>query len=143
MARLAHEPTDEDRRKVKALAAVGTRQEDIALVMSMSVDTLARHYRQELDHGRIEAVARVAQSLYQAAVGGDRTAQIFYLKTQGGWRETTNVEHSQRGPLNVVNYTPEQLAKLPIEQLQALQGAIAVLGQPDNAEDDDAQAEGE
>lgn len=42
--------------------------------------------------GRANAVGSIAQSLIQQARDGNLSAQIFYLKTQGGWRETNNVD---------------------------------------------------
>lgn len=90
--RPAHQPDDESREKVRMLAMVGTRQEDIARVMGMSVDSLARHYREELDLGKVEAVANVGRTVYQQAIAGNMTAAIFFLKTQGGWKETERKE---------------------------------------------------
>lgn len=42
--------------------------------------------------GKAKAVGFVAQNLIQKARGGDLGAQIFYLKTQAGWKETQKVE---------------------------------------------------
>ena len=44
--------------------------------------------------GRARAIGAIAQSLIAKARGGDTTSMIFYLKTQGGWRETALVEHA-------------------------------------------------
>ena len=44
--------------------------------------------------GRARAIGAVAQSLIAKARGGDTASMIFYLKTQGGWRETALVEHA-------------------------------------------------
>ena len=41
--------------------------------------------------GRSAGLAKMASSLFQNGIKGNVTAQIFYLKTQGGWRE---VEHT-------------------------------------------------
>src|ERR1019366_3291129 len=50
--------------------------------------TLRRHFREELDRAAPEANARVAQSLYQQATAGKKTAAaIFWLKVRAGWRE--------------------------------------------------------
>ena len=38
--------------------------------------------------GRAKALVKVAGSLIRQAEQGDTRAQMFYLKTQGGWRET-------------------------------------------------------
>lgn len=42
--------------------------------------------------GRTNAIGTVAKSLIQQAREGNITAQIFYLKTQGGWKEGNQLE---------------------------------------------------
>lgn len=105
-----HKPTEEMRKQIMLLSAVGVRQEDIAAKFDVSVDTLARHYRKELSTGRIDANARVAQTLFQQATAGNTTAMIFWLKTQAGWRETATHEivGANGGPVQVstINVMP-------------------------------------
>jgi len=88
----AYKATDENRKLVRSLAAVGTRHEDIATKLGISADTLTRHYRKELDDGRIDANASIAQTLFQQAKNGNTTAAIFWLKTRAGWKETDRHE---------------------------------------------------
>ena len=64
------------------------------LLGGISIVTLHRHYRKELDHGRHQVNIKVVQSLYKAAVEGNVTAQIFWAKTRLGWREKSEVEHT-------------------------------------------------
>lgn len=85
--RKSHEPTAETRSNVKALASVGTTQEHIAIYLGVDVKTLRKHYRRELDTSLIIANSNVAKSLYKNANDGNVTAQIFWLKTKGGWSE--------------------------------------------------------
>jgi len=87
----AHAPTDETRQKVRLWAAVGTTQEVIASELKISVDTLAKYYRDELDEASSEGVANVASTLYSKAMAGDVTSMIFYLKTRGRWSEKASV----------------------------------------------------
>lgn len=42
--------------------------------------------------GRANAIGSVAKSLIQQAREGNTSAQIFYLKTQGGWKETSGLD---------------------------------------------------
>lgn len=42
--------------------------------------------------GRAKAIFGISQSLLKSARDGNVTAQIFYLKTQAGWRETDRLE---------------------------------------------------
>lgn len=88
IGRPPHEATEENKVKVKTLAAVGTRFEDIAKKLGISENTLTKYYRRELDDGRIDANAAIAKSLYDQAKSGNTSAQIFWLKTRAGWKET-------------------------------------------------------
>jgi hypothetical protein len=82
-------PTEEQRRQVKTMAAVGTKQEDIARVIGIkSLKTLRLHFREELDRGAIEATANVARTLYGMATSGNHpSATIFWLKSRAHWRD--------------------------------------------------------
>ena len=79
-------PTDEQRRLVKKLAAVGTKHEDIAQILNIrSPKTLRKHFREDLDRGATEANANVAGALYNNAMAGDTNAQKFWLQNRAGW----------------------------------------------------------
>jgi len=88
MQGIAHVPTDESRKLVRALAAVGIRHEDIGAKLEIGTDTLVKYYRKELDDGRIDANAAVGKTLYEQARNGNTSAAIFWLKTRAGWKET-------------------------------------------------------
>ena len=94
MARELFTPTDEQRGMVKAFAAYGVQQDEIAKYLEIDPKTLRKHFRRELDTGGIEATFKVAQSLYKAATGGNVGAAIFWMKARGGWREKHVVEHT-------------------------------------------------
>src|SRR6185503_12562897 len=49
-------------------------------------------YRDELDLGTTKANAQVAGFLFNSARNGNVSAQIFWLKTRAGWKETPS-EH--------------------------------------------------
>jgi hypothetical protein len=91
---IQHEPTEDNRKLVRNLAAVGTKYEDISLKLEISSDTLVKYYKKELDDGRIDANAAIAQSLFGAAKSGNTSAQMFWLKTRAGWKETNALELS-------------------------------------------------
>jgi hypothetical protein len=95
-----HEPTQEQRKQVEALASYGIPQEDIAKVIGICHVTLRKYYRQELDVAEAKANAMVAQSLFKKATSDGTqsvTAAIFWLKTRAGWKETVVNEHSISG----------------------------------------------
>jgi hypothetical protein len=86
------EPDDNQRLAVTTLAACGTRFVLIAKRIGVDAKTLRRHFRKELSEGRQDANALVARSLFDQAIAGNITAQIFWLKTRAGWKETNTFE---------------------------------------------------
>lgn len=100
MPRAPHEPTPASRKQVEALAAYGIPQDAICKVVGVSLPTLHKHYRDELDTAMSKANARVAESLFKKATGDGTqsvTAAIFWLKTRAGWKETVVNEHTGPG----------------------------------------------
>src|ERR1700752_2396428 len=87
MARTAFLVSEAVREKVRHLAGVGVRQDDIARIIGCAPKTLRKRCRDDLDRGVAEANAMVSGSLFAAAKGGNVTAQIFWLKTRAHWRE--------------------------------------------------------
>lgn len=94
----AHEPTAQTRRVVENMSAYGIPQEDIANVLDIDRKTLAKYYRAELDTATAKANAKVAETLYKQATDPQNprsaTCGIFWLKTRGGWKETSVHEHT-------------------------------------------------
>jgi len=91
--RPAHQPTEATRQTVSLHATVGTKQDVIAEILGISVDSLQRHYRAEIDTSRERANASVGGALFKKAMGGDTTAMIFWLKTRARWRETLDISN--------------------------------------------------
>jgi len=48
--------------------------------------------------GRAKAIDEIASSLIANAKAGDTTSQMFFLKTQAGWRETQSIETKDTTP---------------------------------------------
>jgi hypothetical protein len=103
VGRPAHLKSVDTQKKVFDLATVGTRYEDIALVLGISDDTLVKYYKPELDKGRIEANAAVAGTLFEKAKQGDTSSMIFWLKTRAQWSEKNTTELTGEGgaPINI------------------------------------------
>jgi hypothetical protein len=88
MPRPSYQPSDEQRKVVKTMAAFGTPQDDIAVVLDIAPKTLRKHFRSDLDRGSIEANAKVMQTLFGMATSGTNTAaSIFWAKTRCGLQE--------------------------------------------------------
>jgi hypothetical protein len=95
MPRRRHQPDPSQRRQVEALAAYGIPEHEISRVVAIDPKTLRKYYREELDLGETKANAQVAGFLFNSAKNGNVTAQIFWLKTRAGWRETpVELKHS-------------------------------------------------
>lgn len=87
MARKAFVVNQAVREKVRHLAGVGVRQDDIAKVVGCAPKTLRKRCRDDLDRGVAEANAMVSGYLFASAKRGDVRAQIFWLKSRVHWRE--------------------------------------------------------
>lgn len=88
----SHKPTTESKALVRQWAALGFRQERIARKLDIDPKTLRKHYRDELDLGADDANAAIGASLFNKAKNGDTAAQIFWMKTRCGWKETSKHE---------------------------------------------------
>ncbi len=98
----AFEPTQEQRRLVQQLAGIGCTEGELRETIDwhrpdglpISLPTLRRHFRNELNKGRALAHMKVKKSLFEQIQAGSVASTIFYLKTQCGWKETVAVENS-------------------------------------------------
>src|SRR5213076_771753 len=90
-----------------ATAALSRRtpEADIARVLGVSKPTLRKHCGTELDTGATRANSKVADFLFYGICGGTGkpafkderarvTAAIFWMKTRGGWSETSTHRHT-------------------------------------------------
>jgi hypothetical protein len=90
--------TNEQKAEVETLAAVLTAEQvadyfgigrrTFYSMMQRDEEIAARYKR-----GKAKAIGVIAQGLINKARAGDTTSMIFFLKTQAGWRETSQVEH--------------------------------------------------
>jgi hypothetical protein len=100
-------PSAEQRKVVRAMAAFGVPQLEIAKVIEISDRTLRKAFREELDRAAIEANAKVAEVCFRMATSGTvPAATFFWLKTRAGWREVTRQEHTggDGGPIQVQRF---------------------------------------
>jgi len=99
--------TDIMRKQVETQSGFGVPQEQIAAMIGCSVETLVKHFPNEVLTGKGKANTKIAQTLYNKAVGGDTSALIFWAKTQMKWSEQIEVKQE----INV-NDISEAKAKL-------------------------------
>lgn len=92
MARLPMSLNEAQKTEVETLAAVltseqiadyfGIARRTFYSLMERDEDIAARYKK-----GKARAIGAIAQTLITKARAGDTIAMLFYLKTQGGWRE--------------------------------------------------------
>lgn len=114
-------PTEEGQKMVEAMSASGIPQDDICLVLGITKKTLRKHFSFELDTAATKANAKIAQTLFNKATGGDTTAMIWWTKARMRWSEKAVHEHSgpDGGPIRAEStvVSAEQAAEL-ITKLQ-------------------------
>jgi hypothetical protein len=111
MARTAFVVDEAMREKVRYLAGVGVRQDEIAWIIGCAPKTLRKRFRDELDRGVAEANATVCGYLFAAAKAGNIAAIIFWLKTRAHWREGTALDSPP--PRADAHADPQVLLVLP------------------------------
>jgi hypothetical protein len=95
------EPTEEERKFVSSLTAYGITQNEICFILDITVPTLHKHFRKEIDTALPLANAKVAEGLFNNATKlNNVTAQIFWLKTRAKWIEARPEENPDKS-LNI------------------------------------------
>ena len=98
MSRQPFTLTEAQKAEVETLAAVLTAEQVADYFgigrrtfysMMQRDEEIAARYKK----GKAKAIGVIAQGLINKARGGDTTSMIFFLKTQAGWRETSQIEH--------------------------------------------------
>lgn len=91
-------PTHHQAREVAVMSCLGIQPKDIALVLNVELPMLKLYYAKELSVSHSIANAMVARvALQMAASGNNSDMTKFWLKTQAGWRETSNIDLTSNG----------------------------------------------
>lgn len=130
-------PNEETLKTVESLAAQGLTKEQIANCLGISYQTLNEKSKEYSDfsdaikRGSAKGIATISNALFSSAKTGNTTAQLFYLKCRGGWKETQVNEHSgidgkpieHRGYVAVVPPKATSIAEWSANNLAAATGA--------------------
>lgn len=65
---VAYERSEETARQIETMAGLGISQEDMATILSISVDTIGRHYREEADKGLARAKVTLLNRAHRMAM---------------------------------------------------------------------------
>ena len=115
-----------DAAKTRELASRGLSQKQISAMQGCSYHTLnsnrkrSKEFNEAYEKGVAEGLANVTNSLYENAMGGNVTAQIFYLKNRDDarWRDRVETTHDHQLSLSnvldsakkrVIDVTPEPI----------------------------------
>ena len=81
--------TEAERKQVEALAGVGLPHDQIAALLrdGVCVDVVRDNFAHELKAGKAKASAKIGQTLFNRAIGGETAALIWWTKSQMGWKE--------------------------------------------------------
>lgn len=107
---------------VESMSAMGIQYKEISRLVGIDVNTLMKHYPDELANGATKANFKVIERLYKRAVDeGDTAACIWWTKARLGWSETRKQEitGANGGPVEQCTTTlNEETAKRIIADLQ-------------------------
>jgi len=82
-----------DLEEVTRLAARGLTQEQIAAALGISAGTLRNRkaesdeFAEAIKKGQAQGIAEVSNALWDNAMSGNVTAQIFFLKARAKWKD--------------------------------------------------------
>ena len=82
-------PTAKARQQVEAMAGVGLPHDQIGALVRDGVctDVIRQYFAHELKAGKAKASAKIGQTLFNRAIGGETAALIWWTKSQMGWKE--------------------------------------------------------
>lgn len=120
--------TDEQKKMVEHLAPY-VKAEMIADSLGIGRNTFFKIVKRDPEvailykKGLASAVKDVSESLIEAARNGNITAMIFYLKTRGGFKETSRHEHTAPEGIAMLTETIDKKAdELDAEEYMNLYG---------------------
>lgn len=128
--------TDEQKAEVETLAAVLTAEQvadyfgigrrTFYSMMQRDEEIAARYKR-----GKAKAIGVIAQGLINKARAGDTTSMIFFLKTQAGWRETSQVEHMLPAEPDISPDSAFQKLTAYLDAIRSRQQAAVLTAEPE------------
>lgn len=106
---------DFDLHLVEQYASEGLTEEQVAECFGVSRATITRRKAEDdafdaaYKRGRYNGIQKVANALFQSAVNGNTTAQIFFLKSRAGFKETAVTEFSGDMPSIQVEFVNSEV----------------------------------
>jgi hypothetical protein len=98
----AYEPTDINREMVRVMVAGGIEQALIAGALRISITTLTKHFRPQIDNGAAEVNTVCIAMHIKKIKAGDMRAIEWWQRSRMGWTEKIQVEKVGDTPLRVI-----------------------------------------
>jgi hypothetical protein len=116
-------PTEADHRQVRELAKLGLTYNQICAVMNLSYSNIQNIFYEDVEIGRAQGVQKVATVLYDMATDHEHPNETkFYLKSQAGWKEATQVEFPD------ANGRPQSISGNTINLNLSTENLTAIIG---------------
>ena len=79
--------------------------EQIAALVGKGIDrdTLAKHFRRELDEGKAAASERIGATLFEKAMAGDTASLIWWTKAQMRWTSLQQIQVQSEQRISIVS----------------------------------------
>lgn len=112
-----------DPEKIRMMARLGVKNQDIARILDVGHQTLTRRFGKQIALGHSEQRCKLLSWAFKSAEQGNVQMQIFLLKNRCGMTEKTEIEQDVSGKItleakeqiNSLWARVEQLAKLKEE----------------------------
>lgn len=117
--------------KAYSLALLGASDKEMAEILGVSESTFNLwkktypEFSESLNEAKNMADSKVVRALYNQAIGGNVTAQIFWLKNRqkDKWRDKQDVDHTVNLKRSADDLSDEELAHIAAGGISAPTGA--------------------
>lgn len=106
---MAPKPKQLDEKQILSFAQVGCTDEEIAIHLGCSSDTLTRRYAEILKKGRVELRMSLRRSQVKKALSGDNTMLIWLGKILLGQKEQKDIENFGPGAIETLTKIAQAL----------------------------------
>ncbi len=97
-----------DENELEGLAAISCTNEEIAILLGVSKDTIENRFSAAIKKGRIKGFRSIKRKLFEKAIGGDLGAMIWFGKQFMGWRDKQEIENHNPEPIKIEFFVPNE-----------------------------------
>lgn len=121
--RPSHKPTEEQRKHVQGMVAIGVTLRQIAPILGIDRNTLSKYYRYEIDTAAVTANTTVAQNLFNLTKTQWSACKFWLINRDAdNWKDMRHNENMN----HVVPERPD-LSQCTAEEVAALREAAGII----------------